>query len=176
QIAVADVDGYEGAFALTVSGLSEAPMLAPNFAIRLGNGTFQMLITGSPGQSFGIQASTNLVDWQTIGIDTLIASSIAWFADQDAPLFPQRFYRVLPLDIILNPTTLSTAVIPAAYGEAVTVRVIGSPGLPFSLRASSDMEHWEEFARGLLSTESLDFIDGNSLIYPVRFYQSIPLH
>lgn len=55
------------------------------------NGTFQFSLTGTPGQTNVIQASTNLVDW--IPIYTNVNPFL--FIDPYASNYPVRFYRAL---------------------------------------------------------------------------------
>ncbi len=57
-------------------------------------GTFQTRITGIAGQQFVIQASTNLVDWTSLGTNTLTADWLD-YVDLSSTNFPVRFYRVL---------------------------------------------------------------------------------
>ena len=53
------------------------------------NGQFQFDILGVTGLNYSIQASTDLVDWVSLGTNV----SPFTFVDTNAPLFPQRFYR-----------------------------------------------------------------------------------
>lgn len=53
------------------------------------NGQFQFNIAGVTGLNYGVQVSTDLVNW--IPVATNISPFI--FADTNANLFPQRFYR-----------------------------------------------------------------------------------
>src|SRR5438128_1440795 len=57
----------------------------------LTNNHFQFSLTGVPGFTYAIQASTNLADWISLGTN----SSPFIFLDYEASDFPQRFYRAL---------------------------------------------------------------------------------
>jgi hypothetical protein len=60
------------------------------------NGNFILHASGSPGESFDIQASTNLQTWQDLGPITADTNGIVSFIDTNAPLFPDRFYYTIP--------------------------------------------------------------------------------
>ncbi len=65
----------------------------PTLNIDLGstNGQFQLDVDGVTGLNYTVLASTNLVDWISLG--TNVSPFI--FADTNTALFPQRFYRSL---------------------------------------------------------------------------------
>jgi hypothetical protein len=60
---------------------------------RGGNMHLQFL--GDAAQVYVIQASTNLVDWVTVGTATPDAQGDVNFTDPDAGNYPARFYRVV---------------------------------------------------------------------------------
>ena len=57
-----------------------------------GNIILHAFGNGSPGESFELQASTNLQTWQDLGSVIADTNGIALFEDTNAPLFPNRFY------------------------------------------------------------------------------------
>ncbi|HEY3857086.1 MAG TPA: SBBP repeat-containing protein [Verrucomicrobiae bacterium] len=63
---------------------------------KQSNGNFILHASGSPGESFDIQASTNLQSWQDLGSVIADTNGIALFEDTNAPLFPVRFYYTIP--------------------------------------------------------------------------------
>ncbi len=69
----------------------------PNFptgsAIRLPNGQFGFTTCGQMGQTLVIQGSTNLVDWVSLQTN-VVGSGCIDFIDTQAPLIPNRYYRV----------------------------------------------------------------------------------
>jgi hypothetical protein len=68
-----------------------APVLT---ALGFGtNNNFQFKLTSTGNTSFGIQASTNLIDWINIGIATTDTNGSLLFQDTNAPGFTSRFYR-----------------------------------------------------------------------------------
>jgi hypothetical protein len=61
---------------------------------RLADGDVTVTLTTRLGQSYTLQASTNLVDWETL--ETLTASDTRLnFIDTNAPSFSRRFYRAV---------------------------------------------------------------------------------
>jgi hypothetical protein len=174
QISVADSYGSEGTFDLAFTGLPQIPGLPPEFAVLLSDGRFQIRVVGELGQSFAIQASTNLLDWETLAIDTMV-TGIVDFMDADAASYPQRFYRVVPLDTLFSPSGLRIALPPGPVTGGFSVRILGPAGQPFSLRATSDLVQWEEISRGWITGDWVDFLDADASSHPVRFYQVVPL-
>ncbi|HEU0011102.1 MAG TPA: hypothetical protein VFT34_14895, partial [Verrucomicrobiae bacterium] len=60
---------------------------------RSANGEVHFELTGLQARSYMIQASTNLVDWQTIATRVSDGRTLV-FADLEAVHFSQRFYRL----------------------------------------------------------------------------------
>ena len=73
---------------LSVYDSAAAVLVLPRY---LTNNQFQLSLTGVPGFTYAIQASTNLADWIFLGTN----SSPFIFLDYEASDFPQRFYRAL---------------------------------------------------------------------------------
>jgi hypothetical protein len=178
QIAVADYEGAEGTFDLAFSGLPALPEMKSNDSNRLSDGRFVLPINGIKGQSFAVQASTNLLSWETVSIDTIL-SDHAEFIDADAAHFPMRFYRVVPLEVALAsdlpPARLTLGEAHATAPTGFTLRISGMAGQFFILRASSDLIHWEEVHRGWVVGDSFDFLDPDAASRPARFFQVVPL-
>jgi hypothetical protein len=57
------------------------------------NGYFQFQLFSTSNTGFGILASTNLVDWTSIGSGTTDVNGLIFFQDTNAAGFPGRFYR-----------------------------------------------------------------------------------
>ncbi len=87
------VTNAAGLTASAAASLSVVPApLRFQSATLLPNGELQMSLSGSPGQVYNIQASTNLLDWATISMVT-ISNSPQVFVDPSATNFNTRFYR-----------------------------------------------------------------------------------
>jgi choice-of-anchor C domain-containing protein len=63
--------------------------------LRQSNGQMRMKFSAPEGQRCLIEASTNLVDWETIGAASEGGPGEFEFADPDAAKLPARFYRVV---------------------------------------------------------------------------------
>ena len=58
------------------------------------NGLFTFSVSGIAGPNYIVQASTNLVDWQSIFTNVSPVPPFLWM-DGDTASFNQRFYRIL---------------------------------------------------------------------------------
>jgi hypothetical protein len=88
------VSGYE----TETNGFTSMILIkySPVSGRKQSNGNFILHAYGSPGESFDLQASTNLQTWQDLGSFVADTNGIALFEDTNAPLFPNRFYYTLP--------------------------------------------------------------------------------
>jgi len=59
-------------------------------------GKMKLKFSGQAGQTCIVEASTNLVDWEVIGVAAQQADGSFEFEDADSTRFPNRFYRVVP--------------------------------------------------------------------------------
>jgi uncharacterized repeat protein (TIGR03806 family) len=96
---VVSANAYETNFntsvAATVQFTLQTNMVlsAPLF---LNGGAFQLQFTAATGQSYVLQASTNLMNWTPLSTNTPAWSPFFW-VDPGAANFPARFYRVIQL-------------------------------------------------------------------------------
>jgi hypothetical protein len=63
---------------------------------RQTNGTVSIETQGSPGESFDIQASSDLLNWLDLGSVLADTNGLMQFDDTNAPNFPARFYYTNP--------------------------------------------------------------------------------
>ncbi len=82
-------DDNAAAATLLVSSVVTPPQLTSAFVP--GTGSFQLSVSGSPGQFAVIQASTNLVSWIPVYTNVVPFT----FTNQDSTSFPMRFYRAV---------------------------------------------------------------------------------
>jgi uncharacterized repeat protein (TIGR01451 family) len=61
---------------------------------RVADGNFEVRFNGSTNTAYHVCASTNLTDWQMLGIATEMQPGLFRFLDISATNFSQRFYRV----------------------------------------------------------------------------------
>ena len=69
---------------------------APLSIQRQTNGTVLIETQGSPGESFDIQASSDLLNWLDLGTILADTNGLLQFDDTNAPNFPARFYYTNP--------------------------------------------------------------------------------
>jgi len=77
-------------FSVIVNPLSQPQLTSPVW----NGGQFSVTLTGESGPDYAVQASTNLVDWQTVFATNSPAMPLQW-ADPDSDTFPLRFYRIV---------------------------------------------------------------------------------
>jgi hypothetical protein len=75
---------------ITVNKLGSVPPIT-----RLNNGHPLLRFPGAAGQSYRVQASTNLVTWITLDTVTVDAGGILSYEDTGAGNIPFRFYRTV---------------------------------------------------------------------------------
>jgi hypothetical protein len=61
---------------------------------RLSDGSFQCTFAGTPGITYAVLTSTNLIDWTGIGFAGQVGPGAFQFTDRTAKDLPQRFYRL----------------------------------------------------------------------------------
>jgi uncharacterized delta-60 repeat protein len=104
QLEAIAVDGDKiyvtGAFGLyrLLGALPSTTVPGPTFsagtAVRLPDGKFSFSTCAQAGQTIVIEASTNLVNWVPVATNA-VAGDCILFTDSEAPLIPNRFYRVV---------------------------------------------------------------------------------
>lgn len=124
-------------------------------------------------QNDDFQARTNLVNWTTVAIDTLLGNGQS-FVDDEAADFPWRFYRVLPLEAALANPRLRVGAGALTGDGTFSVQIIGPGGQPFVLESSTNLVNWTEIARSLLIGDSLDHVDAQAASFRERFYRALP--
>jgi alpha-tubulin suppressor-like RCC1 family protein len=91
-------DDLQAAIADEVSAVRESLMAGNRGRLRVlasdRPGCVRVEFQGEVGQRYVIQASTNLVDWEMIGVGTLPANGVCDFEDCNTAKFASRFYRV----------------------------------------------------------------------------------
>jgi hypothetical protein len=74
---------------------SSTPLVIPHDTIvSLSNNNVRVLLVGTPGRTYQVLASSNLVQWAAIGSVLVSAAATAEFVDANAVLIPAKFYRL----------------------------------------------------------------------------------
>jgi hypothetical protein len=171
QIEVASPSENEELFTLTLNS-PVPPTMSQSPPVRLGNGSYDIHVVGSIGQSFVIQSSPNELVWTTIDTDTLLAASLDYI-DSTSIGRPTRFYRVLPLDTVLNDQPF--AMLPPSFGPAngFNFSLAGESGQPFLIQTSTNLVDWFNLSSGVLIDDTFNFTDYDAPNYPQRFYRAL---
>jgi hypothetical protein len=71
------------------------PVSAPSLSCSSTNGCFSVSFPGFPGNSYIIQATTNLSNpvWVSLVTTNAGVNGLVVFMDADSPNYPCRFYR-----------------------------------------------------------------------------------
>jgi hypothetical protein len=88
------VTGYD----TTAAGGTEIVTIkySPVTLERRPDGTVILQAQGSPGESFDIEASADLLNWLDLGLATADTNGLMQFDDTNAPNYPARFYYTNP--------------------------------------------------------------------------------
>jgi len=89
---------YVAGYDTTVAGGTEMVLIKYSAVLlqRLANGTVLLQTEGSPGESFEIQASADLLNWLDLGSVVADTNGLMQFDDTNAPNYPARFYLTSP--------------------------------------------------------------------------------
>ncbi len=173
QIAIVGPEGLGTGF---VMGFSEAPPPPPvidsSQSIMLHERGFQISIVGITGQSFVIEASSDLIHWETIWTDTIISSNFV-FTDAEATTLPRRFYRTLPLEAIYYQSPLVLQAEPMQSKTEFSFTMTGTAGQVYLIQASTNLVDWIDLTNGTLSGDTLNFTDPDAALFDRRFYRAV---
>lgn len=76
--------------------LSTAPALTINTIEKLTDGNMRLVASGSPGQIYRLQTTSDLGNaaWSNLATNTANGSGVVEFQDRSATNYPSRFYRI----------------------------------------------------------------------------------
>jgi len=172
QIEVVDPSENEEPFTLTLTAPTP-PTLSPAPPVRRANGSYDLHVIGSVGQSFVLQSSLNGTTWTTINTDTLVATSLDYI--DNAPIgHPARFYRLLPLDTADNNQPFKLLAPGSNPANGFTLNLTGTSGTPFLIQTSTNLIDWYNLTSGILIDNAFNYTDFAAPNYPRRFYRTIP--
>lgn len=87
------VKGFNVLPVAVVRAAAPTPKLSASYL--KSKGQFNLTLAATPGQSYVIQASTNLVNWVPIFTNTTPVSGLIQFLDSSSPGYRSRFYRAV---------------------------------------------------------------------------------
>jgi hypothetical protein len=93
-LTVTDADASRAitSFVLTVSEEGNPPFITS--LVVQPDGQVELGFSGTAGQVYEVQGSTDLETWTTLGTATELGGGVFKFLDSGAPAFPMRFYRI----------------------------------------------------------------------------------
>lgn len=101
ELAQGGVDVAQAKYEAGIEHFRNAWKLASRLSIRvlgrLVSGTLHLEFPGFPGESYVIEASTNLTDWVALGTEEVGPDGVVRFNDARTPRFNARFYRTRTL-------------------------------------------------------------------------------
>jgi hypothetical protein len=152
-----------------VAGLTSAIPATISSPIASQSGQFGFLISGSAGYQYAVEASTNLVNWVVIGINTAPFA----FVDTNASQFPHRFYRAVyaaNLQSLLPPMAGQISSGSQNASGYFSFTVSGTTGSPYAVEASTNLVNWI-----ILATNNAPFVfvDTNASHFNRRFYRAV---
>ena len=123
----------------------------------------RVLICGPVGQSFYLQASTDLKNW-TVLTQFTFASNLYEYLDGDAVKYPGRSYKVtLP--------TLTVGKLTSLTPRQFQLEVNAQSGLRAAILMSTDLNGWLPLSTNIISNGQIMFTDPEAGKPPYRFYQ-----
>ena len=132
--------------------------------IRTPTNNRTLIIHGTTGRFYEIQASTNLVKWSRAGL-VVTTNSIMPFVEPGAE-FSSRFYRLMDLQSAVWLGTPSHS----ANGPAL-IPIQSAAGLKFDLQASTNLATWSLVKTLTNTTGTLLYTDTLATNAPRRFYR-----
>jgi hypothetical protein len=105
--------------------------------------TNHMLIigAGTPGVVYTIQASSDLINWQSIGTATADTNGLFRYVDYNAGNFTKLFYRVFLA--VTPPGNIAISSIGLAGVNQAMITGTGTASMVYMIQASSDLVNWQ---------------------------------
>ena len=132
-------------------------------AAPLSNGSFGLSVAGGAGETYVVEASTDLIHWVPVATNTASFN----FVDSQAGKYAQRFYRAVFQSPLQTP---ALAAIPAAARQ-FNVAVAGSAGQLYVVQASTNLVDWTSVAT---NAAPFTFVDTNAARFEKRFFRAQP--
>ena len=134
------------------------------------NGAFQLAVDGLPGQTYTLQASTDLTHWSSL-LGFTCANSPAYVADSVAGNYSRRFYRLVQGDLLV-PITLGFGSARPFSARGLSLMLQGPAGSSYTIQASADLVHWDAITNFTATNSPAFFYDPGATNYSRRFYRA----
>jgi len=148
--------------------------IAPAYGVlqiaRNANRSILLTAFGQSGHTYDVQASTNLVDWTSLGLAAPDSSSALSFTDAAAASLPKRFYRLQDQGLSGVPPGGLQIVMTAS--KSILLTAPGQLGHTYDVQASTDLAKWTSI--GIITTDptgKLSFADPAAATLSMRFYR-----
>jgi len=140
------------------------------FTTNYSGGQFSLSGPGVIGCNFIFQASTNMTDWVNLQTNP----SPVMFIDASAWQYPNRTYRAVLAQTIVNPSPLPPPSISLTSkylpNGTFSLSSPGAAGYSFVVQASTDLIHWVNLQTNV---SPIAFSDANAWQYRKRFYRAL---
>ena len=155
--------------------LTNLVTLAPVKIRTTTNHLVAISISGVPGHTYDIEATTDFHAWTVIGTVTLAGSLTSLdFVDTNSASFTSRFYRVCEnQSVVTTAFTLAPVKIRTTTNHLAALSISGVSGHTYDIEATTDFHAWSVIGTVMLTgpLSTLDFVDPNSASYTSRFYR-----
>jgi hypothetical protein len=149
-------------------GSWSSPQLLPDgFAT---NGGFKLYVYGTIGQTYTLEASTNLTNWLPL-LTFVCTNSPTLVVDSAAGNFNHRFYR-LAQGNLLSSITLGFGSARPLTTNGLYLMLQGSVGPNYEIDASSNLINWAPITNFGIINSPFYFTDKSATNYTWRFYRA----
>ncbi len=125
--------------------------------------------TGTAGVVYTIQASSDLINWQTIGTATA-TNGVFIFIDPNIASFSKRFYRATLA--VTPPGKITITSIGLTNVNHSLIIATGSVDVIYTIQASPDLITWQTIGTATAGTNGMfNFQDPNIASFSRRFYR-----
>jgi len=150
-----------------ISGSITLGLLNP--VVARADGNVDVFLTAGPNQPYVLQASTNFVQWVNIFTNTSLVDILP-LTDQDAHLYPYRFYRAVPASA---PSGATLSGVTLASNGTVSFQLLGSSGFKFIVQGSTNLTTWVNLQTNTIGSGSATFTDPAFTAFRTRFYRLV---
>jgi hypothetical protein len=164
-------DGHLDSTPATVTMNIDSP-LAPEITgfSRSANEMSHLVFTGDSNTTYCVWVSTNLANWEYLGLPTQNSPGAFEFSDSAAGYFPQRFYRI---STGCGTPSLQLSTSSGLGNGAFELRFTGGAYWTYRVWASTNLRDWELLGGAQeISPGVFRYLDVAASTWPQRFYRA----